>query len=131
MAEKVNNEDFDWFGPDAATFGDRVVGARENSNMTQGQLSRRLGIKLATLQAWEEDRSEPRANKLQMLSGMLNVSLPWLLSGQGIGPDEPIQDPVQNDISIILLEMRSIKTQMNQTADRLSRLEKQLRLAQK
>ena len=78
MAEKVNNEDFDWFGPDAATFGDRVVGARENSNMTQGQLSRRLGIKLATLQAWEEDRSEPRANKLQMLSGMLNVSLPWL-----------------------------------------------------
>ena len=131
MAEKVNNEDFDWFGPDAATFGDRVVGARENSNMTQGQLSRRLGIKLATLQAWEEDRSEPRANKLQMLSGMLNVSLPWLLSGQGIGPDEPNQEPVQNDISIILLEMRSIKTQMNQTADRLSRLEKQLRLAQK
>lgn len=131
MAEKVNNEDFDWFGPDAATFGDRVVGARENSNMTQGQLSRRLGIKLATLKAWEEDRSEPRANKLQMLSGMLNVSLPWLLSGQGIGPDEPIQEPVQNDISIILLEMRSIKTQMNQTADRLSRLEKQLRLAQK
>ena len=131
MAEKVNNEDFDWFGPDAATFGDRVVGARENSNMTQGQLSRRLGIKLATLQAWEEDRSEPRANKLQMLSGMLNVSLPWLLSGQGIGPEEPIQEPVQNDISIILLEMRSIKTQMNQTADRLSRLEKQLRLAQK
>ena len=131
MAEKVNNEDFDWFGPDAATFGDRVVGARENSNMTQGQLSRRLGIKLATLQAWEEDRSEPRANKLQMLSGMLNVSLPWLLSGQGIGPDEPIQEPVQNDISIILLEMRSIKTQMNQTADRLSRLEKQLRLAQR
>ena len=131
MVEKVNNEDFDWFGPDAATFGDRVVGARENSNMTQGQLSRRLGIKLATLQAWEEDRSEPRANKLQMLSGMLNVSLPWLLSGQGIGPDEPIQEPVQNDISIILLEMRSIKTQMNQTADRLSRLEKQLRLAQK
>ena len=131
MAEKVKNQDFDWFGPDAATFGDRVVGARENSNMTQGQLSRRLGIKLATLQAWEEDRSEPRANKLQMLSGMLNVSLPWLLSGQGIGPDEPIQEPVQNDISIILLEMRSIKTQMNQTADRLSRLEKQLRLAQK
>ena len=131
MAEKVKTEDFDWFGPDAATFGDRVVGARENSNMTQGQLSRRLGIKLTTLQAWEEDRSEPRANKLQMLSGMLNVSLHWLLSGHGIGPYEPIQEPVQNDISIILLEMRSIKTQMNQTADRLSRLEKQLRLAQK
>ena len=131
MTEKVKDEDFDWFGPNAATFGDRVVGARENSNMTQGQLSRRLGIKLATLQAWEEDRSDPRANKLQMLSGMLNVSLPWLLSGQGIGPDEPVQEPVQNDIGIILLEIRSIKNQMIQPADRLSRLEKQLRLTQK
>jgi transcriptional regulator with XRE-family HTH domain len=131
LAKNAKGEDFDWYGPDAATFGDRVVGAREFSGMTQLELSRRLGIKLTTLQAWEEDRSEPRANKLQMLCGMLNVSLPWLLSGHGDGPDEPIQDLNQNEIKTILLEMRSIKTQMSQTADRLSLLEKQLRLAWK
>ena len=79
--ENDSDATFDWYGPDAATFWDRVLGAREKAGMTQAQLSRRLGIKLATLQAWEEDRSEPRANKLQMLTGMLNVSLPWLLSG--------------------------------------------------
>ena len=128
MTENTLKEPFDWYGPDAATFGDRVVGAREKSGMTQVELSRRLGIKLTTLRGWEEDRSEPRANKLQMLTGMLNVSLSWLLSGEGIGPDEPSTVPLSDDTQAILIEMRAIKTDMTRTADRLSRLEKQLRL---
>ena len=128
MTENSLEEPFDWYGPDAATFGDRVVGAREKSGMTQAELSRRLGIKLITLQGWEEDRSEPRANKLQMLTGMLNVSLSWLLSGEGIGPEEPSTVPLSDDTQAILIEMRAIKTDMTRTADRLSRLEKRLRL---
>ena len=128
MMENSLEETFDWYGPNAATFGDRVVGAREKSGMTQVELSRRLGIKLTTLRGWEEDRSEPRANKLQMLTGMLNVSLSWLLSGEGIGPDEPSTVPLSDDTQAILIEMRAIKTDMTRTADRLSRLEKRLRL---
>ena len=128
MTENSLEEPFDWYGPDAATFGDRVVGAREKSGMTQAELSRRLGIKLTTLQGWEEDRSEPRANKLQMLTGMLNVSLSWLLSGEGIGPEEPSTVPLSDDTQAILIEMRAIKTDVMRTADRLSRLEKRLRL---
>ena len=128
MTENSLKEPFDWYGPDAATFGDRVVGAREKSGMTQAELSRRLGIKLTTLQGWEEDRSEPRANKLQMLTGMLNISLSWLLSGEGIGPEEPSTVPLSDDTQAILIEMRAIKTDMTRTADRLSRLEKRLRL---
>ncbi len=128
MTENSLKEPFDWYGPDAATFGDRVVGAREKSGMTQAELSRRLGIKLTTLQGWEEDRSEPRANKLQMLTGMLNVSLSWLLSGEGIGPEEPSVVPMSGNTQAVLIEMRAIKTDMIRTAERLSRLEKQLRL---
>ena len=128
MTENSLEEPIDWYGPDAATFGDRVVGAREKSGMTQVELSRRLGIKLTTLRGWEEDLSEPRANKLQMLTGMLNVSLSWLLSGEGIGPDEPSTVPLSDDTQAILIEMRAIKTDMTRTADRLSRLEKRLRL---
>jgi transcriptional regulator with XRE-family HTH domain len=128
MTENTLEAPIDWYGPDSATFGDRVVGAREKSGMTQAELSRRLGIKLTTLQGWEEDRSEPRANKLQMLTGMLNVSLSWLLSGEGIGPEEPSAVPMSGDTQAILIEMRAIKTDMIRTAERLSRLEKQLRL---
>jgi transcriptional regulator with XRE-family HTH domain len=128
MTENTLEAPIDWYGPDSATFGDRVVGAREKSGMTQAELSRRLGIKLTTLQGWEEDRSEPRANKLQMLTGMLNVSLSWLLSGEGIGPEEPSVVPMSGNNQAVLIEMRAIKTDMIRTAERLSRLEKQLRL---
>jgi hypothetical protein len=66
-----------------------------------------------------------------MLAGMLNISLLWVLSGQGFGPDEPGIDPVPDDISSILLEIRSIKNSMIRTSDRLGQLEKKLRLAVK
>ena len=50
--ETSEEAEFDWFGPEAATFGDRVAGARENAGMSQIELSRRLGVKLVTLQSW-------------------------------------------------------------------------------
>jgi len=130
MTDSENNGDFDWYGPDAATFGDRIAGARESAGMTQPDLARRLGVRISTLRGWEEDRSEPRANRLSMLSGLLNVSLPWLLSGEGQGPEEPTsENPIPTDVSQILLEMRSIKTDMSRAADQLTRLEKRLRQA--
>ena len=60
----------DWFGPETATFGDRLAGARDAAGMTQAQLARRIGVKKATLVGWEEDLSEPRANRLSMLAGV-------------------------------------------------------------
>ncbi len=130
MTDSENAGDYDWFGPEAATFGDRIAGAREVAGMTQPELARRLGVRISTLRGWEEDRSEPRANRLSMLSGLLNVSLPWLLSGEGQGPEEPASEtPIPTDVSQILLEMRSVKTDMARAADQLTRLEKRLRLA--
>ena len=56
---------------------------------------------------------------------------PGCLSGEGIGPEAPTSAPLSDDIQTILIEMRAIKTDMTRTADRLSKLEKQLRLAMK
>ncbi|WP_149142701.1 helix-turn-helix domain-containing protein [Gemmobacter caeruleus] len=78
-----------WFSAATATFGDRLAGAREAADWSQEALARRLGVRLSTLQAWENDSAEPRANRLQMLAGMLNVSLVWLLTGEGEGPEGP------------------------------------------
>ena len=88
----------DWYGPDAATFGDRVAAARESAGMTQGQLARRMGVKKTTLIGWEQDLSEPRANKLSMLSGLLNVSMSWLLTGEGDDLSAPSEDTLGEDI---------------------------------
>ena len=117
-----------WYSEDEATFGDRMAGAREAVGMSQSDLSRRLGVKMKTLRSWEEDLSEPRANKLQMVSGVLNVSLKWLLTGEGEGVDQPeFDDNGIPEIRDILVEIRDIKSQMTASADRLGRLEKKLR----
>ncbi|WIY24020.1 helix-turn-helix domain-containing protein [Parasedimentitalea psychrophila] len=120
---------YDWYGPDAATFGDRVAGAREVAAMTQAQLARRLGVKKATLLGWEQDLSEPRANKLSMMAGVLNVSMAWLITGEGEGMSQPADEIiVAGDFSEILAELRDIRNDMRSSAERTGRLEKKLRL---
>ena len=117
----------DWYGPDAATFGDRVAAARESSGRSQGQLARRMGVKKSTLAGWEQDLSEPRANKLSMLSGLLNVSMSWLLTGEGDDLSGPTEDTMSEDISAIARELRSLREDLRSQAERAGRLEKSLR----
>ena len=71
-----DSDEINWYSNEAATFGDRVAAARDARQMTQKQLAKRLGVGLKTVEGWENDVSEPRANKLQTLSGVLNVSIP-------------------------------------------------------
>ena len=120
--------DDDWYGPDAATFGDRMAGAREQAGMSQAQLARRLGVKKSTILAWEEDRSDPRANRLQMMAGLLNVSIIWLLTGEGDGVQPPGEGAdLPQDIAAILGEIRELRAEFYARADRLGILEKRLR----
>ncbi len=122
-------EDDNWFSEDAATFGDRLAGAREAAGHTQSTLAKQLGVKLVTMQAWENDLKEPRANRLQMLSGMLGVSLVWLLTGEGEGPEEPTEVLTDDaDIASVLTQMRSLRAEIARAAQDMGRLEKKLRL---
>ncbi|WP_425072967.1 helix-turn-helix domain-containing protein [Sagittula sp. S175] len=118
----------DWYGPDVATLGDRLAAAREAQGMTQEALAKRLGVKLKTVQSWEDDQAEPRANRLQMLAGILNVSMMWLITGEGEGglatPEEGVLSP---DVTALLLEMRTLRAQIVQKAEKMAQVEKRLR----
>lgn len=74
--------------PDLDTIGGRLSRAREASGLSEKQLAWRLGVKISTIHAWESDRSQPGAHRLNMMAGMLNVSLSWILHGVGIAPIE-------------------------------------------
>ncbi len=65
------------------TMGGRIQKAREARGLTISQLARRTGVLSKTLHNWETDRSEPRANKLQLLAGVLSIPPLWLLNGEG------------------------------------------------
>lgn len=121
-----------WYAEGAATFGDRLAAAREQAGLSHSDLAKRLGVKLSVLEAWEQDLKEPRANRLQMLSGMLNISLSWLLTGQGEGPEGPLEEePLEADLNLLLTEMRGLRSEITQSGERLAQLEKRLRKALK
>ncbi len=125
-------DDTGWFSEEAATFGDRLAGAREAAGLTQESLADKIGVKPGVIIGWENDLKEPRANRLQMLSGILGVSLSWLLTGQGDGPDAPEDDaPMSSDVLDLLAEMRLLRAQMVQSGEKLGHLEKRLRTALK
>lgn len=123
----------EWYSPETATFGDRLAAARESENMTQAQMARRLGIRASTLRGWEEDLSEPRANHLSMMAGVLNVSMMWLLNGEGEGLTAPVdaENQIDADLNSLLQDMRDLRVTMSKSADHLARLEKRLRIALK
>ena len=120
----------DWYSAEAATFGDRVSGAREQAGMTQKQLAKRLGVRIATLRSWEADLSEPRANRLSMMAGLLNVSMMWLINGEGEGLDAPAEaEPLSTEMRDILTEVRDLRADLLARAEQVGRLEKRLRAA--
>ena len=122
--------DVDWYSDDAATFGDRLAAARENAGLSQKGLAEKLGVSHKIVRAWEDDMKEPRANRLQMLSGMLNVSLTWLLSGKGEGPAAPDDtEALSADVSEMFAELRGLRSEMSRASERLGQLEKRLRKA--
>jgi len=125
--DDVSMEDY---SEDAATFGDRLALARDRQGLTQQQLARRLGLRVQTIRNWESDRSEPRANKLQMLAGFLNVSMIWLMTGEGEGGPQGSQTAATeapSGLNEALAEIRDLRLLQRQVSDRLARIEKRLR----
>ena len=128
--EDVTQQNDDWFSEDTSTFGDRLAGAREAAGMTQAQLAKRLGVKLTTMQSWEEDLSEPRANRLTMMAGIIGVSFSWLLNGEGEGVEAPdMGQDLPDGVDELLLELRAIKARIYRETERMGIVEKRLRAA--
>ena len=121
-----NDAHKDWFSEDAATFGDRLAAAREAAGLDQSALAEQLGVQVDTVDAWENDLREPRANRVQILSGLLGVTLTWLLTGTGEGPSADDAELPKSSADI-LAQIRQVRAAMSQNAERLGQLEKQLR----
>ncbi len=64
------------------TIGTRIVEAREAQGLTLNEVAARVGMASRTLKNWENGATMPRPNKLQVLAGVLGVSMTWLLTGR-------------------------------------------------
>jgi transcriptional regulator with XRE-family HTH domain len=105
------------------TLGGRVSQAREAADLTVSQVINRLGVRKATYLAWEADRSEPRANKLVALAGILNVSPTYLLSGLGRAAVQPLKH--QQIIDELRIEIEQLELTLRAANKMLSRIKSQ------
>ena len=70
-------------GEEEMTLGGRLYASRQNAGISLNLAARLLGVKSSTLKSWENDRSEPRVNKLVALAGLLGVSPTYFLAEEG------------------------------------------------
>ena len=107
--------------PDNDTMGGRMLRARDAAGLSIAELARRLGVQVSTVQAWENDRSQPRANRLSMLAGMLDVSLSWLLHGVGSGPNDESRAELYKSVSLQLERLRRLQSESAKVAAKIER----------
>lgn len=91
---------------DLDTLGSRLSRAREATGQTSAQLARSLAVKRTTVEGWESDRAEPRANQMVRLAGVLGVSPSWLLFGVG---SAPVEDDVSVEIRLVSAQLAQLR----------------------
>lgn len=61
------------------TLGEKLKEARKQAGLSQEQLAEKLGISRSAVAKWETDKGLPDVDNLKALSGLLSVSIDYLL----------------------------------------------------
>jgi len=83
MTNPIFSENILTDGHEEMTLGGRLHASRLDAGMSLQMVANLLGVKSSTLKSWENDRSEPRVNKLVALAGLLGVSPTHFLAEEG------------------------------------------------
>lgn len=68
------------------TLGNRLRAARTNANLTLDDLRKKTGLSKGFLSDLENDKRNPSASNVCLLSDNLDVSVEWLLRGKHDNP---------------------------------------------
>lgn len=79
---------------------DRIKFLREQKQMTQTELARKLGITRSSVNAWEIGISVPSTQYIVELAGIFHVSTDYLL-GVSSSATLPIADLPEQDIQMV------------------------------
>ncbi|MDB9857421.1 helix-turn-helix domain-containing protein, partial [Amylibacter sp.] len=107
--------------------GNRLQAARKAKGLSEAALSEKLGVPLDAIEAWEADEREPRSNRIQMLAGLLNISIIWLITGNSNGTDHIEQTLDRPEgINDALGEITQLKETLSAALEKLENLETRL-----
>lgn len=80
--------------PAIETLGTRLARLRRMQGLSKTDVADRLGISITAICHWEQDRSRPKAARLQALSQLFGVSTADLLSDDGTPGRQSLADLV-------------------------------------
>ncbi|MCY0146652.1 helix-turn-helix domain-containing protein [Hoeflea sp. G2-23] len=104
---------------DDDTLGGRITRARDLASLTLEETASRLGVTTETLAEWETDRSEPRANKVMTLAGVLGISPAWLISGTGDAPQSQNMSIAVDEMTGEINRLRELAAQVTACVESL------------
>ncbi|WP_420409219.1 helix-turn-helix domain-containing protein [Hoeflea sp.] len=104
---------------DGDTLGGRITHARDLAGLEVEEAASRIGVTTETLSEWETDRSEPRANKIMTLAGVLGVSPAWLISGAGEAPQSQGMSVAIDEMKGEINRLRELAQQVTTTVESL------------
>ena len=112
-------------GEEEMTLGGRIYASRRNAGMSLHMTANLLGVRSSTLKSWENDRSEPRVNKLVALAGLLGVSPTHFLAEEGNnGADVSAMKGRRNKlIELLKEEMSYAREQQKQLNQRIRKMD--------
>lgn len=105
---------------DNDTLGSRIQRSRTSAAISVAEAARRLGVKKATYESWEADRSEPRAHHMVRLAGIMGVSPAWIIGGMGEAPDGV---SLGEEIKMLQQQVNQLKDLRNQTDSLIDSME--------
>jgi transcriptional regulator with XRE-family HTH domain len=70
-----------------ATFGDRILYCRKKAKLSQTELGEMFGLTQGAVGWWEKQGAQPKLEVLMPLARLFNVSIEWLLEGDGPKPE--------------------------------------------
>ena len=88
--------------------GERIRTLRRRSEMTQGELAKRLEISQSAVGMYEQGRREPPYNLLIKISKLFDVKLDWLLS-DGTEQESRELDEMFEDFFKAMRQKRGLK----------------------
>ena len=110
---------------DEDSIGYRIRSARKHHEISVADLAIRLGVERATVKAWESNKRAPRANRLVMLSGVLDVSLAWLLEGEdevALSTPSPSLNELREDLERVERRLSELSTMVSAALARLDEI---------
>ncbi|QPC87607.1 helix-turn-helix domain-containing protein [Mesorhizobium sp. NBSH29] len=109
--------------PDLDTIGGRISRARDAAGLSVKEIAWQLGVKIATINAWESDRSLPGSHRMNRLAGMMGVSISWLLHGVGTAPAEANSEQTVDNVTSQLEKLKLLHVE---TGELIGRIQKDL-----